>query len=124
MSYLKLTNRAEALLDGAINETVTTLDVAAGYGALFPTDNFVITIEDERILVGTRTTDTFSSLTRGYDDTTAAEHADESKVELRIIAKHFEEMQDAIDAIGSAKSASWFEPNQQSTPDLTLAISE
>jgi len=93
MAYLQVTNRAKSSLAASILAADTSLSVAAGGGALFPASNFVVTIEDERILVGTRTTDAFTSLTRGYDGTSAAGHASGTVVELRVIAAHVTELQ-------------------------------
>ena len=93
MAYLQVKNRAKSALATNILAGDTSLNVVAGEGFLFPTSNFVVTILNERILVGTRTTDTFSSLTRGYDGTTAAGYNAGEVVELRIIAKHIEELQ-------------------------------
>jgi len=93
MAYLQITNRASSTLAASIVAADVSLSVAAGGGALFPASNFAITIENERILVGTRTIDAFTSLTRGYDGTVAADHASGTAVELRVIAKHITELQ-------------------------------
>jgi len=102
MAFLNITNRAGSSLPAGIDNVQTSFDVASGQGALFPASNFIITIEGERILVGTRTTDTFSSCTRGYDGTTAVAHIDGKVVELRIIAKHITELQDFANTKGQA----------------------
>jgi alpha-tubulin suppressor-like RCC1 family protein len=65
-------------LDGEINESVTSFDVING--ASFPTSNFVIQIEDELMFVDNRTNNTFSGITRGYNDTDSAEHLTELTV--------------------------------------------
>jgi len=102
MAFLNITNRAGSSLSAGIDNVQTSFDVASGQGALFPASNFIITIEDERILVETRTTDTFSPCTRGYDGTTAIAHDAGKAVELRIIAKHITELQDFANTKGQA----------------------
>jgi hypothetical protein len=73
-------NHAVTTLDGGITDVATSLNVNAGDGALFPASNFKINIGTEVIFVGSRSTDAFSSLTRGYDGTTAAAHSDEDTI--------------------------------------------
>lgn len=65
-------------LDGAINNSVTSLDVAAGDGASFPSVPFAIQIDDEGMLVTAKSTDTFT-VTREYTGT-AASHEDNRPV--------------------------------------------
>jgi len=100
MAFLQVTNRAISKLTSDISSTATSFTVTTGDGALFPTGNFIVTIENERILVGSRTNDTFSSLTRGYDGTTASSHSAGASVELRIVAKHIQELQDFCNTAG------------------------
>ena len=83
------TNNAETTLDGAINNSVTSLSVNTGDGALFPASNFKIQIDTEVILVGSRSTDTFNSLTRGHDNTTAASHSDGASLDLVASAEDY-----------------------------------
>lgn len=98
MPFFGITNRAGSTLNADINNTVTALAVAAGQGGLFPAANFIATIEDERILVTTRTTDAFNPITRGYDGTTAVAHVAGVAVELRIVAAHLLEIETALSA--------------------------
>lgn len=66
-------------LNGSINDSTTTIIVDAG-----PTDitaSFRIKIDDELIMVGSVSSTTFSSCTRGIEGTTAASHADNAVVE-------------------------------------------
>jgi len=102
MAFLQVANRAVSKLTADISATDTSFTVTTGDGALFPTGNFVVTIDDERILVGSRSGDTFSSLTRGYDGTTAASHTAGTRIELRIIARHIQELQDFCNTKGQA----------------------
>lgn len=63
-----------ARLAADLSATATTLTLETGKGAAFPASNFQIEIGSETILVGTRSSDTFSSLTRGVEGTTGAPH--------------------------------------------------
>lgn len=75
MATEKFSNNAESTLASTITSGATSLAVATGAGALFPsTGNFRIVIDAEIIIVGARTGDTLSSLTRGAEGTTAAGH--------------------------------------------------
>ena len=90
---MKFTNNATSTLAAGINSSVTTLSVAAGQGALFPTlsgDYFYCTLANvagtvEIIKVTARSTDTFT-IVRGQDNTTAASWIAGDKVELRLVA--------------------------------------
>lgn len=66
-------NAVETLLDGTINNSVTSLDVLDG--STFPTANFRIKIEDEILWCSSRSGDTLT-VVRGYESTAAASHAD------------------------------------------------
>lgn len=95
MAFLKVADKAGSTLAADITDVATSLIVATGEGALFPADNFVVYIEDEKILVTTRTADAFNPITRGYDGTTGVAHVTGKAVELRVIAKHITELQTA-----------------------------
>lgn len=98
MAFLNVKNRAESTLAADITSTATTLNVAAGEGARFPASNFHFTIGDEIIHCATRTADTFNSLTRAREGTTAAAHLIGAKVELRITAKTIDDLKAAAPA--------------------------
>ena len=69
---------AISTLDGAINASVTSLDVLSATG--FPTDgNFRITIDSEIMLVTAVSSETFT-VVRGIESTTAASHSDAADV--------------------------------------------
>ena len=83
-TFLATANRAYSTLAGDITNVDTSLSAATGEGTRFPTPTptYVIVIGNpgtsglypegcEHVLVGARSTDTFSSLTRSYDGTTA-----------------------------------------------------
>lgn len=72
-------NSARSTLNGAINNSVTSLVVASG--TPFPSaGNFRLKIDDEIMIVGARSGTTLSSITRGAEGTTAASHADGAAV--------------------------------------------
>lgn len=91
---MKFTNNATSTLASGINNSVTSLSVQAGAGALFPTlgagDYFYCTLANsggniEIVKVTARTTDTFT-IVRGQDGTTAQSWLAGDKVELRLVA--------------------------------------
>jgi hypothetical protein len=93
---VKTSNNAYSTLAISINATVTSLSVAVGQGARFPTasvgsgDYFYATLIDttnniEIVKVTDRTTDTFT-VVRGQDGTTARSYATGSRIELRVTA--------------------------------------
>ena len=90
---MKFTNNATSTLASGINASVTSLTVASGNGALFPTlsgDYFYCTLTNtagtiEIIKVTARSTDTFT-IVRAQDNTTAASWLTGDKVELRLVA--------------------------------------
>lgn len=91
---MKFTNNATSTLASTINSSVTSLSVATGGGALFPTlsagDYFYCTLANvagtvEIIKVTARTSDTFT-IVRGQDGTTAVGWTAGDKVELRLVA--------------------------------------
>ena len=91
---MKFTNNATSTLASSINSSVTSLSVATGQGALFPTlsggDYFYCTLANtagtvEIVKVTARSTDTFT-IVRGQDGTTGASWTAGDKVELRLVA--------------------------------------
>lgn len=78
MATEKFTNNGASLLDGAINNSVTSLVVDSG--ASFPAGpQFRIKIDDEIMLV-TAVAGTTFTVTRGVDSTSAASHLDNAPV--------------------------------------------
>jgi len=72
-------NNASSALNGAINNSVTSLVVTSASG--FPVaGNFRILIDSELILVGAISGSTLSSLTRGVEGTSAANHSNGATV--------------------------------------------
>src|SRR5690554_820347 len=74
------TTLAAGIIDSDVSLTVAD---ATGY----PDPPFTITIESEVILVGEKDGTMFSSLTRGYDGTTAAAHDAGAAVEHAVVAE-------------------------------------
>jgi len=95
MALNQFTNNASTTLASAIDSSVTSLTVAAGTGALFPTlagsNYFYTTLSNiagtiiEIVKVTARSTDTFT-IVRGQDNTAAASFSSGDKVELRLTA--------------------------------------
>ena len=92
MSFLNVKNNASSVLASAITDVATSLTVATGEGARFPSSNFHITIDDEILLCTTRTGDVLT-VTRAQEDTSAAAHGQGIAVRLNITAKVIEELQ-------------------------------
>ena len=91
---MKFTNNATSTLAAGINNAVTSLTVATGQGALFPTlgagDYFYCTLTNlagtiEIIKVTARSGDVFT-MTRAQDGTSATSWSLGDKVELRLVA--------------------------------------
>lgn len=79
MSVELFTNNASSTLNGGINSSVTSLVVNSA--ATFPASgNFRIIVDNEIILVGSVSGNTFSNLSRGIENTTAAIHANGATV--------------------------------------------
>lgn len=94
MPNMLFTNNAATTLASSINNSVTSLTVATGTGALFPTlgagQYFFCTLANtagtvEIIKVTARSGDTFSTIIRGQDGTSATSWNSGDKVELRLV---------------------------------------
>lgn len=106
---LKVTNNAFGTLNAGINSSVTTLVLAAGQGALFPTlsagDYFYATLIDtsnnlEIVKVTARSTDTMT-IVRAQDNTTARAYSTNDRFELRPTAALFNEKANDADVIAT-----------------------
>lgn len=75
LSFHNVKDKADGRLSVGIGTVDTSLTLQTGEGGRFPTGDFIIYCEDERIHVGSRSGDVCSSLTRGYDGSTAVTHA-------------------------------------------------
>lgn len=79
-SWLNLSDSALGELSAQLAQGAASLTLKAGDGAKFPASDFLVKIDSEVILVATRTTDTLSGLTRGFDSTADVLHVANSKV--------------------------------------------
>ena len=126
---IKFTNNASATLAASINSTVTTIALAAGNGALFPStgggDYFFVTLVDssnnlEIVKVTARAVDNLT-VVRGQDGTTAKSFVAGDKVELRPVAAALEAIQtestDAIEAHVDAVSGAHVATAVANDPD-------
>jgi len=64
----------------------SSFTVTGGQGALYPTANFIISMDSELMFISSRSTDTFTIQTRGYDGTTAASHNAGAIIQLPVCA--------------------------------------
>ncbi len=81
MTRLNAANNAQTLLVGDITTATTSFYVADA--SVFPATPFLITIDDEIMLVNTVLGDLLSSVTRAQESTVAATHVGDSLVEGR-----------------------------------------
>ena len=115
MAFLSIRNNAFTTLAFDITAVATSLTVATGEGARFPTSNFHISIGNEILLCTARTGDVFT-ITRAREGTTASAHTTGARVVLRVTAGIVEEMRRAIGSISvsfwatrvSAVDNEWF----------------
>ncbi len=92
MEFLITKNDALSTLLSTINNSVTSLDVASGEGANFPsTYPYHISIDSEIVEITNRSTDTFTII-RARQGTSAASHTAGAAVGLRITAKHLDDL--------------------------------
>jgi len=87
-TFLKVEDRAHGLLETTITDSGLTIVLESGKGTLFPSSGaFIITLEDERILIDSRSTDTLTVNVsgRGYGSTSAAAHTAGHTVSLNIL---------------------------------------
>lgn len=92
-------------------QTKLTASIAAGDtsfyvndGSVLPTAPFVVSIENEIMLVGAKVGNLLSNVTRGYESTTAAVHEAEIVVENRWTAGDRDAIYAELDAHTAAKS--------------------
>ena len=117
--FLVPKNNAVSTLNGGINDSVTSLAVASGEGALFPSSfPFNITLEDEILKCTNRVTDTFT-VVRGEEGTTPASHADGKAVGLRITAKAISDLNTAVNAIESPSGFRAYRTTAQTIPNAS-----
>ena len=101
----KFTNNATTVVPAALTSITTSLVVAAGTGALFPTlgagEYFKATLQDTsnnfEIVKVTARADDAMTVVRGQDGTLAIPFAVNSRFELRVLAGNAQEFLDSID---------------------------
>jgi microcystin-dependent protein len=98
MTFHKVKDRIETLLDGALNDTAEELDVVDA--SVFPATPFYITIDDERLEVTDVSDDTLT-VVRGVLDSVASEHLDQAKVFLNVVSGHITELQNEVSLVTS-----------------------
>lgn len=105
MATPKFSNNATTTTVGLTSSSATTIVVASGTGALFPTlgasEYFKATLQDtsgnfEIVKVTARTDDTMT-VVRGQDGTLAIPFPADSRFELRVLASSAQEYLDSID---------------------------
>lgn len=67
----------------------TSFTVTSGQGALFPSTNFLVTIDTEVLLIASRSGDTFTVGARGFDETNAASHSVGAAIQESACAYNF-----------------------------------
>lgn len=78
-------NFATSNISAAITSTTAlSFGVTTSQGAFFPNSNFLVTIDTEVMQIASRTGDTFTVGTRGFDGTIAATHNNGAIVQLSI----------------------------------------
>lgn len=95
-SPYNVTDKAIGALNAGISNVDASLVLQSGQGAKFPSANFCVYVEDEIVYVLTRTTDTFSTLTRGYNGSTAASHLAGARVVLPFTQAHYQRINDNL----------------------------
>jgi hypothetical protein len=96
MEWLQIKDNAEGNLANNIDVIATEIPLQTGQGEKFPTGNFVVTTDNEKMHCSARTGDVLT-VTRGYDGTEAADHIGGTKIQLRVIGEHITEIRDQVD---------------------------
>jgi len=95
-------NRASTTLLGTISSGATTIVVTSGVFSAYS----VVTIENERILLGSiSVAGTYINCTRGYDGSTAAAHSTGVAVKANVVAAHHNVLADELIAVEGALGA-------------------
>jgi len=95
-------NRASTTLLGTISSGATTIVVTSGVFSAYS----VVTIENERILLGSiSVTGTYINCTRGYDGSAAAAHTNGVAVKANVVAAHHNVLADELIAVETALGA-------------------
>lgn len=88
-------------LNTAIDDNDLSIVLDAGQGASFPSATFTISIDEEIILIDSRSTDTLTvnASGRGYDSSTASAHAAGVAITNNQIVKDFTDCETAINSL-------------------------
>ena len=101
-TFQQLTDNAIGTLETTMNDSVLSVVLGAGEGALFPASGpFHISIGTEILICTSRTADTLT-VTRAAEGTSAAAHMAEVAVALNIISKHITDLNTAVNTIEAA----------------------
>lgn len=88
-------NRSSSTLNGAITAGATAITVTDG--TQFPSSGrFVITIENEIIIIASRSVNVLTAESRGAEGTTGVSHADTTDVMMNVTAGILEAVRDAV----------------------------
>lgn len=99
-TFKTVKNNAQAELYASIDADDTEITVVAGQGANLPASGaFWLTIEDEIVLVSSRSTDTLTLGARGEQSTTAVPHDAGEIAYLFLTAQSITDMATAINAL-------------------------
>ncbi len=98
-NFLAIKNKAKSGLAIGVSATGTSWALVTGGGSWFPdTFPFHITCENEIVACEAKIGDTLI-VVRAQQGTVAASHSIGKSVELRITAKHIQDLNDAVNAI-------------------------
>lgn len=98
-------NSAVSYLSGSITNSATSITVQDGSGWASCSSGFVFRIDDEIIRCSSRSSNTFSSCTRGFNGTSAASHDTSTAVRSIIAAEHHNRLAAEVRAIVIALGA-------------------
>lgn len=113
-------NSASTTLSGSITDSATSITVADGSGWAACSTGFVFRIENEIIRCSARSTNTFSTCTRGFNGTTAAAHSTSEAVRGVVAAEHHNRLAAEVRAIMIGLGASFPATGLQAASSGTL----
>jgi len=121
--FLVPKNLAESTLASGIDDDDTSLTVATGEGAKFPsTYPFHITIEDEILRCTNRSADVLTVL-RAQEGTAAAAHSSGKEVRLNITAKALSDLNEAVNDLEDLSGWELLDDYTFTSPGTTHTLS-
>ncbi len=110
---------AATTLNGGINSGAASIVLADG--STYPTANFTIVIErgqvgEEKVFITSRSSNTLTVASRGYDGTTASAHATGVAVEHCATGLDFQETNDHVNGTGAVHTGSSLSPGTLIVP--------